>query len=295
MYDEFQEAFRAFEEGGAEDPLVEALHLIDIISGGALRGIDPSLVRSFLDQQDMTLQDVAQERNTGIPLEYIVGRAAFAGLRLHCLKGALIPTEWTKLLVDVTLDIIEERQESETDQTIMEIGTGCGNIAVSLAMRAEGVRILASDVSPEAVEIAQKNVDEFDLSDKVAVYCGDLFSPFHGSEDEGAVDLVVCNPPYIPTGSLSKLSHEILEHEPAIALDAGPYGMDFYRRLIADSVSMLKPGGILVFEIGVGQERLVTRILGRNKGYEDARCFKDPDGQTRVMSAVRAPLTSSPP
>ena len=130
-------------------------------------------------------------------------------------------------------------------------------------------------------------MDEYDLSSKVTLYCGDLFSPFRGPKYEGAVDIVVCNPPYIPTGSLKRLPPEITEHEPLIALDAGPYGMDFYRRLISDSVSMLKPGGILVFEIGVGQERLVTRILGRIEGYESVQYYRDDDDQIRVMSAAK--------
>ena len=190
--------------------------------------------------------------------------------------------------MEVTLGVIERRQRRERNQTVLEMGTGCGNVAVSLALRTDGTRILASDISPEAVEIAQKNVDEHCLSNKVMLYCGDLFSPFHGSEYEGAVDIVVCNPPYIPTGSLGKLPPEIMDHEPSIALDGGPYGLDFYRRLIADSVCVLKLGGVLVFEIGLGQERLVARILERNGHYRDTQCHRDGDGKTRVISAVRA-------
>jgi release factor glutamine methyltransferase len=104
---------------------------------------------------------------------------------------------------------------------------------------------------------------------------------------ESEIDLVVCNPPYIPTGSLANLSPEIIDHEPLVALDAGPYGIDIIRRLIADSLSILKPAGILVFEIGEGQEKLAARLLRKNGGYTDVRYHKDGDGTIRVISAKK--------
>ena len=90
------------------------------------------------------------------------------------------------------------------------------------------------------------------------------------------------------TGSLDKLDPEIIDYEPRVAFEAGAYGIDFFRRLIADSLPMLKPGGILVFEIGLGQEKLVTRLLNRNGGYGDFRYFKDDEENIRVISAVKA-------
>lgn len=223
----------------------------------------------------------------GIPPEYVIGSAVFAGLRLHCSPNTLIPTECTRLLVEVAQGFIEERQKSERHQTVIEVGTGCGNIAVSLAMYTDGARIIASDISREAVDIAQMNIDKFNLNDVVSLLCGDLFSPFYGLGYEEDVDLVICNPPYIPTMSLKKMAPEIVGYQPRIALDGGPYGIEFYRRLTTDSVLMLKPGGILVFEIGVGQEKLVSRILGKNGGYDNIRYSKDEDGKTRVISACK--------
>jgi len=287
MYDDFRETFRAFQERGAEDPLYETLHLIDAVSGGVLRRMDSSAVRSYLDQQNLSLSQVVQDRRNGTPLEYIIERAAFAGLSLHCSKGALIPVPWTELLVEVTLGVVEERQEKARSQTILEVGTGCGNVALSLAVRTDDTQILASDISPEAVAIARRNVDEYQLNGRITVRCGDLFSPFRGSEVEGTVDIVVCNPPYIPSASLSRLPTEITDHEPLVALDGGPYGIDFCSRLIAESASMLTPDGRLIFEVGVGLERLASRILKRNGNYADVKCIGGAEDRIRVMSAAK--------
>jgi release factor glutamine methyltransferase len=220
-------------------------------------------------------------------MEYILGTATFAGLRLICTEKTIVPTEYTGLLVDVVVDFIDKRQLSAKEQTIIDVGTGTGNIAIAIALRTESSKILATDISPGALEIAQKNLDIYNLTEKVALVCGDLFSPFQGGVYEGKIDIIACNPPYIPTSSLKKMPREVSEYQPRIALDAGPYGIDFYQRLVCDSISMLKPGGILVFEVGEGQDKLVNRILSRHDGYEDIRYFKDQDNIIRVFSAVK--------
>ena len=283
MYSEFKQVYDAFQSNGLEDPLHETLCLLNIVSGGALS----NAVTSLFDLKRANLSHIAQKRKEGTPLEYIIGSAAFAGIRLYCSHNTLIPTECTRLLVEVALDFIEERQKSERHQTVIEVGTGCGNIAVLLAMYTSGVKLIASDINREAVDIAQRNIDKFNLNDTVSLYCGDLFSPLYGLGYEENVDLTICNPPYIPTTSLKNMAPEIVDYQPRIALDGGPYGIDFYRRLTTDSILMLKPGGVLIFEIGVGQEKLASRILSKNGGYENIGYSKDKDGKIRVISACK--------
>ena len=279
-FDRFLECYDAFRENGVDSPFLETLRLADLLSEGALRKLNSSL-----DEGDeIDFSHLAQKRREGMPMEYILGRAVFMDHSFFCTPATLIPMEWTKLLVNVVLDYVA--QENGKEQTIIDIGTGCGNIAISIALGSSSTKILASDISPDAVEIARKNVEHFGLQKQVSLFCGDLFSPFQGLGYESEIDLVVCNPPYIPTGSLANLSSEIIDHEPRVALDAGPYGIGIFRRLIADSLSILKPSGILVFEIGEGQEKLVTRLLQKNGGYRDVRYFKD-DGQIRVISATK--------
>lgn len=282
MYKDFLQTYEVFQKHGAENPLLEILHLCDLLSKGVLRKLD----LSFLRQGKIDLAHLAQKRKEGMPLEYIMGMATFMGLMLYCSPDTLIPREDTELLVKVALDFIKKRQKSENDLTIIDLGTGCGNIGVSLAMKSNNTKILASDISPAAIEIAQKNVNKFNLQERVSLFCGDLFSSFHALGYEGKIDLVVCNPPYIPKNSLRKLSPEIINYEPNIALDAGSYGIDFYCGLFTDSLQLLKPKGILVFEIGQGQEKLVTRLLEKKERYEDIRYFKNGE-HIKVISAVK--------
>ena len=282
MFNDFLKAYDLFREYGVENPLLETLRLFDLVSKRHLSKIDVSLLR----EEKIDLRHVAEKKKEGVPFEYIIGMATFMGLILYCSPDTLIPRQETELLVKVTFDFIREKQQLENDLTIIDVGTGCGNIAVSLAMNSDNTNILACDISPAAIEIARKNVNKFVLQKRVSLFCGDLLSPFHNLGYEEKIDVVVCNPPYIPTGSLPKLSPEIIDHEPKVALDAGAFGIDIYRRLISDSLSVLKPKGILVFEIGIGQEKLVARLLERKAGYEDIRYFDD-GAQIRVISAKK--------
>jgi len=284
MFEDFLQAHSVFQDHGTENPLLDTVRLFDLLSNGALRKVDLSLLR----QEKMDLLHLAQKRKEGMPMEYGIGMATFMGLMFYCSPDTLIPREETELLVEVALDLIKKKREFENDLTIIDMGTGCGNIAVSLAMHSDNTKILASDISASAIEIAQKNVNKFNLQERVSLFCGDLFSPFHGLGYEEKIDLVVCNPPYIPTASLSKLSPEIIDHEPKVALDAGAFGIDIYRQLINDSLSILRPKGILVFEIGVGQEKLVTRLIERKNSYENIRYFDD-GTHIRVVSAEKKP------
>ena len=281
VFDYFLECYDVLRENRVDNPFTETLRLIDLLSEGAMR----ELASSLPAQDEVDFHHLAEKRKEGMPIEYIIGRAVFMGRSFYCTPATLIPMEWTKLLVNVALDFVEE--QGGHDLTIIDMGTGCGNIAISIALASPNTTMLASDVSLEAVEIAEKNVENFGLQKRVSLFCGDLFSPFQGLGYEGKIDLVVCNPPYIPTGSLANLSPEIIDHEPRVALDAGPYGIGIFRRLIADSLSILKPNGILVFEIGAGQAKLATRLLRKNGGYTNISYYEDEDedGTTRVISA----------
>jgi release factor glutamine methyltransferase len=282
MFDDILQIYSLFEKHGAEAPWLETLRLSDLLTRGALRTLDFSI----LEEQGVRLSEIVERRKEGVPLERIVGKSAFMGLLFFCTPDVLSPRQETELLARTALSFIAE---SEADLTVVDVGTGCGNIAVSLAAHSDNTTILATDISPEAIEVARRNVALYNLERRIELFCGDLFSPLLGTGYQGEVDMVVCNPPYIPTSSLDKLPPEILDYEPTIALDAGPYGISFFRRLIADSLSILKPGGILVFEIGEGQHKLVTRLLERNQNYDTIAHHLDGD-RTRVISAVKKPL-----
>jgi len=282
MFDDFLYCYDVFQKRGIEKPLLETLHLFDLFSKGLLSKMD----LTFLERENIDLLHISKKRKEGIPLEYIIGKAIFMGRTFFCSPNTLIPREWTKLLVEVAQDFIKKIQESKNDLTIIDIGTGCGNIAITLALNTSKTNVIASDVNPSSVKIAQKNINKFNLQDRVSLFCGDLLSPLKDLKDKEKIDIVVCNPPYIPTSRLCKLSPEITNYEPIIGLNGGPFGIDFCRRLISDSFTVLKHKGILVFEIGIGQKKWFARLLEKNVGYEDVRYFKDSEG-IRVVSAVK--------
>ena len=235
----------------------------------------------------LDLTYLAQQRQAGTPLEYILGQAVFMGQAFICTSDTLIPRQETELLANVALNMVQQIQETTPALTIADIGTGCGNLALTLAAHTQNVHVLASDISETAVAIAQQNRDHMQLQERVTLFCGDMFAPLVAAAHE-QLDMVVCNPPYIPTSSLDKLAPEIIDHEPVVALDAGAYGLNIFRKLIADALDILRPGGGLAFEIGEGQEKLVERLLQRSGGYENILQHRDAAGNVRVFSAYKA-------
>jgi release factor glutamine methyltransferase len=208
------------------------------------------------------------------------------GLVLHCSPGALIPRSETELLVQVALNHIQQKQATTPHLTVVDMCTGSGNIAVALGMYSANTTLLACDISAVALELARQNILQFALQERISLFCGDAFAPLHAAGYTGGADMVVCNPPYLPTAAIRKLPGEIINHEPLLALDAGAYGIDFYRRLIAGSLEVLKPGGVLLFEIGTGQEKLIGRLLERQSGYQDI-CYIENNKEIRVISTVK--------
>ena len=279
MYENLLRIFDAMQENEVEHPLIETLKLIDILSKRAVSQIDISLSNGDIDPSSL-----AQKRKQGIPLEYIVGMAPFLGKMFYCSKDTLIPRQETELLANVALNYVKAKQEHSSRLTLIDMGTGCGNIAISLVLNSENTVVLASDLNPETVEITSRNVEKFNVKDRIEIFHGDLFAPISGKGYEGKIDIVVCNPPYIPTASLKKMDSQIIDHEPREAFEAGPFGIDFYKRLINDSLTFLMPDGILVFEIGAGQDKLVTRLLEKKEGYHSIRYFDD-GKEIRVISA----------
>lgn len=274
----------AFTQAGLPDPWRETLHLCDILSGGALRELNGRSAHA-ITPQTLSLDEIVAQRQQGVPLEYILGQTVFMGRPFTCTPATLIPRAETELLVKTVLS--HAAGLAPDSLTIVDVGTGSGNIAVSLALELPHSRVFALDISPEAVAQAQGHVDAYGLQRRVSVRCGDLFAPIAGEGLAEAVDIVVCNPPYIPSGSLSKMAEEIVAHEPLVALDAGPYGINIFRRLVSDALTYLHPGGLLAFEFGAGQDVLVQRLVQKSGGYDPCQLIPDHTGTPRVLKTQR--------
>lgn len=277
----FHRTCSAFKDAGLADPLLETLKLLDIVSSGAVRRMDGDVLAEF----GTDLPTLIARRLEGVPLEYALGQAVFMGLRFCSSPACLIPRQETELLARTALELISRLPSGPEPPLVVDMGTGSGNLAVSLAVHAPHIRVLASDISAEAVEVAAQNARLHQVASRVSLFCGDLFASLADADCEGRVDLVVSNPPYIPTSSLAKMAPEIIGHEPVEAFAAGAYGIDIFRRLIAEAPIFLKPGGMLVFEIGEGQERLVIRLLERSGKYGNIGQHQDDSGKVRVLSA----------
>ncbi|WP_420642892.1 peptide chain release factor N(5)-glutamine methyltransferase [Candidatus Leptofilum sp.] len=284
MFEFIHQLHQRFTEAGLADPLQETLHLCDILSGGALRALDGRSPANIMPQ--LSLEEIVTQRQQGMPLEYILQQTIFMGRPFTCTPDTLIPRAETELLVQTVLN--HATTLNQETLTIVDVGTGSGNIAVSLALELPHSRVYALDISPEATAAAQTHVAQYALQERVTVCCGDLFAPLANLGLENQVDIVVCNPPYIPSGSLEKMSAEIIDHEPIVALDAGPYGINIFRRLVRDTLTFLRPDGLLAFEFGAGQEVIVQRLLQKSGGYTKMQPVVDHLRRPRVFVAQTA-------
>ena len=189
------------------------------------------------------------------PLQHIRGRQEFFSRDFAVDPRVLIPRSETEEVVDTVL----RRLRRVERPSILDVGTGSGVIAVTLALELRGARVCATDVSAAALEVAKANAERLGVGDRIAFRRGDLALPFAGEP----FDAVVSNPPYVPSGELARLAPEVRDHEPRVALDGGPDGLDAYRGLAACLADVLTERGELIAEIGFGQCAAVRDLFAR--------------------------------
>jgi release factor glutamine methyltransferase len=222
------------------------------------------------------------------PLQYILGTQEFCGLDFGVNASVLIPRPETELLVQV---VLKEGGLTE-GAMLIDVGTGSGCIAVTLATILDGVRIVAVDCSAEALETAKSNAISHGVEKKIEWIEGDLLAPLRDGKLIGTVDVIVSNPPYIAEGEWEQLQPEVRNFEPRVALLAGQKGTEFHERLFHDSKEFLDPDGLLVMEIGQGHLPLVRQAADRVGGYTGLQTVTDDAGIERVVIARRASSVS---
>jgi release factor glutamine methyltransferase len=231
--------------------------------------------------------DLINERIRHVPLQYITHHVEFMSLDFFVDEQVLIPRPETEILVETVLKRVHDKQYSNRKTTIMDVGTGSGNIAVSLAKNISNVEIYASDISQEALEIAKANIQRHKVTDKIHLLHGDLFSAFSSHIEKKHVDFIVSNPPYVSESEWENLEPELKDHEPYEALVGGKDGLCFYRQIIKYAADWLKPEGCLVIEIGETQANSIIKFMENEGHYEDIEIIKDLQGKERVISARR--------
>ena len=226
---------------------------------------------------DSTVQEefknLISKLKMGYPLEYITHEKEFMKLKFYVDENVLIPRADTEVLVEEVIKRINKQVK------VLDLCTGSGAIAISLAKYLENSFITAIDISAKAIEIAQKNAKQNNV--EIEFVCSDLFEKIESSNTK--FDIIVSNPPYIETDEILKLNKDV-QKEPILALDGGKDGVIFYKKISNEAKEFLKENGIIAFEIGYKQKNDVIQIL-QNEGYKNIICIKDLSGNDRVVLA----------
>jgi release factor glutamine methyltransferase len=228
---------------------------------------------------------VVKRRAAREPVAYIVGRREFWGLDLMVDSNVLTPRPETERVVEIALDFLKTATAGSAPQ-VMDLGTGSGCIALALAHDCPSAQVVATDISRSALAVARRNIERYRLADRIRLVAGRGVDML---DAQGAgFDLIVANPPYIPSADIAGLEPEVRDYEPRSALDGGGDGLVAYRRIIPAAAAHLRPGGLLVLEIGWDQGAAVGRLAERSQRYRDVRCIADYSGRDRVMCLTRA-------
>ena len=261
---------RYLADRGVESPRLNAEHLLAHALGHKRMELYLQFDRPLTEAERAPLRDMVKRRGTREPLQHILGTAEFHGRSFLCDKRALIPRPETEQLVELALEIAKQLDTP----AILDIGTGSGVIALTIALELPSAAIHATDASTNALALAAENAARHDLANRSTFHPADLLPP-GGTR----FDLIIANLPYIPSDDIASLSPEV-RHDPASALDGGADGLDLIRRLIDTAPARLAPGGALLLEIGAGQADAVNALL-------TARKFRDISLRTDYQNIPR--------
>ena len=243
----------------------------------------------FLDRaKSFLVSGVLKRRIRGEPLQYILGKTEFMGLEFKVTADVFIPRPETEILVETVLETVTRHTSHVTRLKIIDIGTGSGNIAISLAKLLKDCRILAVDISKEAINVARNNALLNNVTDKINFINQNFFNLRPATCDlrPSSFDLIVSNPPYIPTAEIETLQPEV-KYEPHMALDGGKDGLDFYRRIINKVPRYLRKDGFLIMEMGFNQKDAIKNIFQKSGYFEIIEFVKDYNNMDRVIIAKK--------
>lgn len=268
------------ERAGRDEGATKARWLINHVTGVPFGDITTKGIKPMIREQWDALGGFLKRVIDGEPVQYVVGNTDFLGRIFACDKRALIPRPETEELVEAVAALSERGYKDGA--TIVDIGTGTGCIAISLALELPNANVIATDISADALALARENATMHGQDARVTFRQADVLDGF---EPESA-DIVVSNPPYIAENEAASLAPEIRNHEPYSALFAGADGLVVIRRLVDQSRAVLRPGGWLFLEIGENQGAAVLRIL-EDAGFVEIEVRKDLAGHDRIAQACR--------
>lgn len=295
---ELQAISKLLNTAGIESPDKEAeIILRDALS---MNVIDIYMDNPELTDEQMSLiESVVSRRANREPLQYILGHVEFMGLKIQVGKGVLIPRPETELMAEIAIKVISSQRSAVSFQkksepityppsplTILDLCSGSGCLALSLAKESPDAQVYGTDISEIALEYARRNADLNGINN-VTFLQGNLFEPFTNlltlNSKLFTFNLIISNPPYIRSDDIENLQPEIKEWEPLNALDGGADGLDYYRRIVPETRQFLKDNGILMLEIGIDCAGAVKKMF-KDAGYSGIRLIKDYAGIERIAA-----------
>lgn len=228
-----------------------------------------------------TYRDYISRRGNFEPYQYIVGDVEFYGLKFFVDKNVLIPRQETEILIEKIL----EKYPKDEELKILDIGTGSGNIPISLAINLPESKVISMDVSQDAIKVAEQNRELHDLNSRIGFIKSDILTDTL-EKYNGTFDIIVSNPPYVEEAEFKTLQKEIKEYEPDIAITDFDDGLKFYKEISSKSKTLLKENGMLFFEVGKDQAEDVKEIMKEN-GFQNIKIQNDLSDIERVVFGVR--------
>lgn len=267
--------------GGVDQPAIDARLLLEVAAGASRTDIISDPYRPLTEAQQTVLEGLVERRLRREPVSRIVGRKGFWKLMLNVTPHVLSPRPDTETILDVVLPAFPEAMSF----SVLDLGVGSGAILLAILAERPGARGLGVEVSEEALAVARENAANLDLDSRAVFLRGDWTA---GLETDG-FDLVVSNPPYIPSAEIETLDPEVRDHDPRVALDGGEDGLDAYRVLAPEILRVLKPGGLFAVEIGHDQAAAVLPLF-EAAGAEQPRVVKDLALRDRVVTGTKKAL-----
>ncbi len=285
-HDLYLNTYRDLADLGIEAAKLEARELLCAAADKTPEKFLQDLSLYTTDEIQEKLAAMVERRKTGEPVAYIIGEWSFCGLTFAVNPQVLIPRIDTEMLANIVIDRLRKDEEARPGSSfrVLDLCAGSGCVGLTIAYKMKNVRAVLVDLSDGALDLCKKNIRRHKLTGRAVHLKGDaLQAPSHTL---GLFDMLVCNPPYIPSGDIPGLDSSVKDFEPMMALDGGADGLDFYRAVTKLWKSALKPGGHLIYEVGIGQSEKVAGLLVQ-AGYENIRITRDTGRIDRVVEGQR--------
>ena len=275
-----------FRKRGSESPRLDAEVLLAHARDCARIELYTAFDTEPTEEQREAFREMVRRRGEGVPVAYLVGYREFYSLRMRVNEAVLIPRPETEHVVIEALDHAKRMlaADPKRELKIVDVGTGSGAIAIAIAKHLPTAKLIAIDLSPDALQVAKWNAEHHAVADRVSFLEGDLLGPVNADR---SVDIIVSNPPYVSEKEYAELAPTVRDHEPRNALVSGPEGTEIIERLVGDAATRLRSGGQLIIELSPMIAESCLQQMNATKQYEEGKLIKDLAGLRRVLSAKR--------